>query len=163
MKKSDVSSAIFLLVAANLVASLSDVSLKMLNGEVPTFQYVFIRQLIRQVTNLSGLNIDHADVLRFMLICFCTVIMRKPYKNSPLRGRAIGKNINLVVAWIRSCTSHRHGYVADVMSCHHKSCYIERYRILRMDANPNLSLCNPLLGCNPTRIYRHGCQASTHY
>ncbi|WP_372378863.1 DMT family transporter [Vibrio natriegens] len=46
MKKSDVSTAIFLLVAANLVASLSDVSLKMLNGEVPTFQYVFIRQLI---------------------------------------------------------------------------------------------------------------------
>ncbi|EKM31462.1 hypothetical protein VCHENC02_2895 [Vibrio harveyi] len=37
MKKSDVSSASFLLVAANLVASLSNVSLKMLNGEVPTF------------------------------------------------------------------------------------------------------------------------------
>ncbi len=46
MKNSDVSTAIFLLVAANLIASLSDVSLKMLNGEVPTFQYVFIRQLI---------------------------------------------------------------------------------------------------------------------
>ncbi|CAE6901231.1 EamA-like transporter family [Vibrio sp. B1REV9] len=46
MKKTDVSSAIFLLVVANLVASLSDVSLKMLNGEVPTFQYVFIRQFI---------------------------------------------------------------------------------------------------------------------
>ncbi|MFA0413312.1 DMT family transporter [Vibrio renipiscarius] len=41
-----VSSAILLLVLANLVASLSDVSLKMLNGEVPTFQYVFIRQFI---------------------------------------------------------------------------------------------------------------------
>ena len=49
MKKPDVSSAIFLLVAANLVASLSDVSLKMLNGEVPTFQYIFIRQLISLV------------------------------------------------------------------------------------------------------------------
>ena len=46
MKNSDVSTATFLLVAANLIASLSDVSLKMLGGEVPTFQYVFIRQLI---------------------------------------------------------------------------------------------------------------------
>lgn len=46
MTKSHVTNAILLLVAANLVASLSDVSLKMLNGEVPTFQYVFIRQLI---------------------------------------------------------------------------------------------------------------------
>lgn len=46
MKKNDVSFAIFLLVGANLLASLSDVSLKILNGEVPTFQYVFLRQLI---------------------------------------------------------------------------------------------------------------------
>ncbi|USD64261.1 DMT family transporter [Vibrio sp. SCSIO 43136] len=38
--------AIFLLVIANLLASLSDVSLKILNGEVPTFQYVFIRQTL---------------------------------------------------------------------------------------------------------------------
>ncbi|NLS14543.1 DMT family transporter [Vibrio sp. SM6] len=46
MKNNDVSLAILLLVAANFVASLSDVSLKMLNGEVPTFQYVLIRQCI---------------------------------------------------------------------------------------------------------------------
>ncbi|MGY2574789.1 DMT family transporter [Vibrio sp. C8] len=38
--------SIILLVLANLVASFSDVSLKILNGEVPTFQYVFIRQFI---------------------------------------------------------------------------------------------------------------------
>ncbi|WP_394239919.1 DMT family transporter [Vibrio astriarenae] len=38
--------AIFLLVLANLLASFSDVSLKVLNGEVPTFQYVFIRQFL---------------------------------------------------------------------------------------------------------------------
>ncbi|MCW8348869.1 MULTISPECIES: DMT family transporter [Vibrio] len=37
--------ALFLLIFANLLASFSDVSLKVLNGEVPTFQYVFIRQL----------------------------------------------------------------------------------------------------------------------
>ncbi len=46
MSRTNVTNAILLLVAANLVASLSDVSLKMLNGEVPTFQYVFIRQII---------------------------------------------------------------------------------------------------------------------
>ncbi len=46
MTNQNVSRAIFLLVAANLLASLSDVSLKILNGEVPTFQYVFIRQTI---------------------------------------------------------------------------------------------------------------------
>ena len=38
--------AIALLILANLLASFSDVSLKILNGEVPTFQYVFIRQLL---------------------------------------------------------------------------------------------------------------------
>lgn len=38
--------SILLLILANLVASFSDVSLKILNGEVPTFQYVFIRQFI---------------------------------------------------------------------------------------------------------------------
>ncbi|MEZ9605712.1 MULTISPECIES: DMT family transporter [unclassified Vibrio] len=41
-----VNHAILLLVLANLLASFSDVSLKILNGEVPTFQYVFIRQLL---------------------------------------------------------------------------------------------------------------------
>lgn len=46
MQKKSISQAILLLVLANLLASLSDVSLKILNGEVPTFQYVFIRQFI---------------------------------------------------------------------------------------------------------------------
>ncbi|TEW55215.1 DMT family transporter [Psychromonas sp. RZ22] len=46
MQQKSVSQAILLLVLANLLASLSDVSLKVLNGEVPTFQYVFIRQII---------------------------------------------------------------------------------------------------------------------
>lgn len=41
--------AIMLLILANLLASLSDVSLKVLNGEVPTFQYVFIRQLLSTI------------------------------------------------------------------------------------------------------------------
>ncbi len=49
MNNPTVSRAIFLLVTANLLASLSDVSLKILNGEVPTFQYVFIRQSISLV------------------------------------------------------------------------------------------------------------------
>ncbi|WP_087024630.1 DMT family transporter [Thaumasiovibrio subtropicus] len=38
--------AIALLILANLLASFSDVSLKILDGNVPTFQYVFIRQLL---------------------------------------------------------------------------------------------------------------------
>lgn len=46
MQQKSISQAILLLVLANLLASLSDVSLKVLNGEVPTFQYVFIRQVI---------------------------------------------------------------------------------------------------------------------
>ena len=47
--RNPVNQAIVLLVAANLLASFSDVSLKILNGEVPTFQYVFIRQLLSVV------------------------------------------------------------------------------------------------------------------
>ena len=46
MQQKSTTQAILLLVLANLLASLSDVSLKVLNGEVPTFQYVFIRQMI---------------------------------------------------------------------------------------------------------------------
>lgn len=38
--------AILLLVAGNLLASLSDVAVKLVGGEVATFQYVFIRQLL---------------------------------------------------------------------------------------------------------------------
>ena len=41
-----VSRSILLLVGANLLAAFSDVTLKVLNGEVPIFEYVFIRQLI---------------------------------------------------------------------------------------------------------------------
>ncbi|WP_391088975.1 EamA family transporter [Vibrio sp. NH-UV-68] len=39
-------SAILLLVVGNLAASLSDVAVKLLDGQVSTFQYVFLRQLI---------------------------------------------------------------------------------------------------------------------
>lgn len=46
MQQKSITQAILLLVLANLLASLSDVSLKVLNGEVPTFQYVFVRQII---------------------------------------------------------------------------------------------------------------------
>jgi drug/metabolite transporter (DMT)-like permease len=46
MQQKSITQAILLLVFANLLASLSDVSLKVLNGEVPTFEYVFIRQFI---------------------------------------------------------------------------------------------------------------------
>ena len=46
MQQKSITQAILLLVLANLLASLSDVSLKVLNGEVPTFEYVFIRQVI---------------------------------------------------------------------------------------------------------------------
>jgi len=46
MQQKSFTQAILLLILANLLASLSDVSLKVLNGEVPTFQYVFIRQVI---------------------------------------------------------------------------------------------------------------------
>jgi len=46
MQQKSATQAILLLILANLLASLSDVSLKVLNGEVPTFQYVFIRQVI---------------------------------------------------------------------------------------------------------------------
>lgn len=46
MSNRNVQTAILLLVLANLMASFSDVSLKVLNGEVPTFQYVLIRQIL---------------------------------------------------------------------------------------------------------------------
>ena len=39
-------SAILLLVVGNFAASLSDVAVKLLDGQVSTFQYVFLRQLI---------------------------------------------------------------------------------------------------------------------
>ncbi len=38
--------AILLLVFGNFTASLSDVAVKLLNGDVPTFQYVLLRQLL---------------------------------------------------------------------------------------------------------------------
>lgn len=38
--------AILLLIMGNLFASLSDVAVKLLNGEISTFQYIFIRQLL---------------------------------------------------------------------------------------------------------------------
>ena len=38
--------AILLLVIGNLAASLSDVAVKLLDGDVSTFQYVFVRQLL---------------------------------------------------------------------------------------------------------------------
>lgn len=38
--------AITLLIIGNLAASLSDVAVKLLNGEVSSFQYIFIRQLL---------------------------------------------------------------------------------------------------------------------
>lgn len=37
--------AVWLLVLGNLAASLSDVAVKMLQGEVVPFQYMFLRQL----------------------------------------------------------------------------------------------------------------------
>jgi len=46
MHQKSVHQAILLLILANLLASFSDVTLKVLNGEVPSFQYVFIRQFI---------------------------------------------------------------------------------------------------------------------
>ncbi len=50
------------MVAANLLASLSDVSLKILNGEVPTFQYVFIRQTISLILLLPfWLKMDRSE------------------------------------------------------------------------------------------------------
>ncbi|MGD8121574.1 DMT family transporter [Vibrio sp. TRT 2004] len=38
--------AILLLIVGNLAASLSDVAVKLLDGDVSTFQYVFVRQLL---------------------------------------------------------------------------------------------------------------------
>ncbi|MGJ7096753.1 DMT family transporter [Vibrio hannami] len=38
--------AVISLIAGNLLASLSDVAVKLLDGSIPSFQYVFIRQLI---------------------------------------------------------------------------------------------------------------------
>lgn len=43
---SNVTVGILLLIAGNLFASLSDVAVKLLNGEVPPLQYIFFRQLI---------------------------------------------------------------------------------------------------------------------
>ncbi len=44
--------AILLLIVGNLAASLSDVAVKLLNGEVSSFQYVFIRQLLSTIVIL---------------------------------------------------------------------------------------------------------------
>ncbi|WP_261815649.1 DMT family transporter [Vibrio gallicus] len=49
MSSRHIQTAILLLVLANLMAAFSDVSLKVLNGEVPTFEYVLIRQLMSLV------------------------------------------------------------------------------------------------------------------
>ncbi|MFM2588716.1 DMT family transporter [Vibrio sp. TBV020] len=49
MIRSATYSAILLLVIGNLAASLSDVAVKLLNGEVSTFQYIFIRQLLSTI------------------------------------------------------------------------------------------------------------------
>jgi len=38
--------ALVALILGNLAASLSDVSVKMLNGNVSPFQYMFVRQLV---------------------------------------------------------------------------------------------------------------------
>ena len=43
---SNITVGILLLIAGNLFASLSDVAVKLLNGEVPPLQYIFFRQLI---------------------------------------------------------------------------------------------------------------------
>ncbi len=65
MTNQNVSRAIFLLVVANLLASLSDVSLKILNGEVPTFQYVFIRQTISLLILLPfWLRMDRSELTK---------------------------------------------------------------------------------------------------
>ncbi len=49
MKLSAVSLGILLLVFGNLSASLSDVAVKLLNGEVHPFQYMFLRQVLSLV------------------------------------------------------------------------------------------------------------------
>ncbi|OLQ85419.1 multidrug transporter [Vibrio panuliri] len=46
MRWSAASLAVLLLVIGNLAASLSDVAVKLLNGEIHSFQYVFLRQLL---------------------------------------------------------------------------------------------------------------------
>ena len=43
---SNITLGILLLVAGNFFASLSDVAVKLLNGEVPPLQYIFFRQLL---------------------------------------------------------------------------------------------------------------------
>ncbi|MGF1752535.1 DMT family transporter [Vibrio makurazakiensis] len=42
----NISAGILLLIAGNFFASLSDVAVKLLGGDVPPFQYIFFRQLI---------------------------------------------------------------------------------------------------------------------
>lgn len=64
MTRSATYSAILLLIIGNLAASLSDGAVKLLDGEVTTFQYVFLRQLISTLVILPFWFAQAPDVRR---------------------------------------------------------------------------------------------------
>lgn len=85
--------AILLLVFGNFTASLSDVAVKLLNGDVPIFQYVLLRQLLslalifplwfRQKPNARklyrpGLNIFRAHLILIGSGCMVVAITHLP-------------------------------------------------------------------------------------
>lgn len=85
--------AILLLVIGNLAASLSDVAVKVLDGSVPVYQYVFIRQLLSALVILPlwlrqkrkqrklhkpGLNFFRAHILILGSGCMVVAVTHLP-------------------------------------------------------------------------------------
>ncbi len=85
--------AILLLVIGNLAASLSDVAVKVLDGSVPVYQYVFIRQLLSALVLLPlwlrqkrrqrklhkpGLNFFRAHILILGSGCMVVAVTHLP-------------------------------------------------------------------------------------
>ncbi|OFJ14874.1 hypothetical protein BFX28_12485, partial [Vibrio cholerae] len=58
--------AVWLLVLGNLAASLSDVAVKMLQGEVVPFQYMFLRQFFAfaLICIFRSIPISHFGIIR---------------------------------------------------------------------------------------------------
>ena len=94
MTYSPITLAIILLVAGNLAASLSDVAVKLLEGDISSFQYVFLRQLLsvllilpfwlKQSRTKRALNAPGLIALRAILILIGSACMMVAITHLPL-------------------------------------------------------------------------------
>ena len=71
MNPSPTYAAILLLVFGNLLAALSDVAVKLVGGEVATFQYVFIRQLLSTLVIFPLWWFQPSQPVDFPVAFFC--------------------------------------------------------------------------------------------